>query len=332
MGKPFDWDLIRCFLAVARAGKLTVGARHLRIDHSTLSRRIAALERSLGARLFDHSVTGYSLTPQGKQLLLRAESIESSVFSLDGDFVQGSRVSGAVRLGSPDGFGTTILAPAIGRLAVAHPDLEIDLVATPRVFSLSNREADIAVALACPQRGRLHRRKLTDFEFGVYAAKSEPALWTGIQSRDDFAGRPFISYIEDLIYTPELDFLGEVSACIEPRIRSSSLVAQWQATAAGAGLCVLPCFMAEADERLVRVLPDEVVVRRSLWMIVHSDMRDLARIQVTCEFLAEEIQRLRSRFLPGAAPAGTPYLSARTARKGIIPRTTLTSAKPSRAS
>jgi DNA-binding transcriptional LysR family regulator len=298
MRQPFDWDLIRSFLAVARTGKLTAGAKHLRIDHSTLSRRIATLEKSLGTRLFDHSVSGYSLTAQGEQLLLRAETIESSIFALDRQFGQSSLISGAVRIGAPDGFGSTFLAPAIGKLAAAHPDLEIDIVATPRVFSLSKREADIAVALACPPRGRLHGRKLTDFEFGVYAAKTQPVLWENVQKPDDFARLPFISYIEDLIYTPELDYLREISKSIVPRIRSSNLIAQWQATAAGAGLCVLPCFIADSDPRLVRVLPDEVVFTRTFWMIVHSDMRDIARIQVTTDFIAEEIRRSRDRFLP----------------------------------
>jgi DNA-binding transcriptional LysR family regulator len=298
MGQPFDWDLIRSFLAVARAGKLTAGAKHLRIDHATLSRRISTLEKSLGAKLFDHSVSGYSLTAQGKELLPRAEAIESSISSLDRQFGQSSRISGAVRIGAPEGLGTTVLAPAIGKLAAAHPEFEIDLVAMPTVFSLSKREADIAVALACPPRGRLHGRKLTDFEFGVYAAKTEPALWENIRKPDDFAGLPFVSYIEDLIYTPELDYLGEICKSIVPRIRSSSLVAQWQATAAGAGLCVLPCFLADPDARLIRVLPKEVVLTRALWMIVHSDMKDIARIQVACDFVAEEIRRSRNRFLP----------------------------------
>jgi len=304
MGQSFDWDLIRSFLAVARAGKLTVGAKHLRIDHSTLSRRIATLEKSLGIKLFDHSVSGYSLTRYGEQLLLRAETIESSIFSLDCQLGQSAGISGSVRIGAPDGFGTTILAPAIGKLANAHPGLEIDLVATPTFFSLSKREADIAVALACPPRGRLHRRKLTDFELGVYAAKAEPALWQNIEKPDDLVERPFIGYIEDLIYTPEIDFLSEISKSIVPRIRSASLVGQWQATAAGAGLCVLPCFMANTDERLVRILPEKIRVPRTLWMIVHSDTRNIARIRLTCSFIVDEVRHLRHRFLP--SPASTP--------------------------
>src|SRR5262249_17298817 len=152
----------------------------------------------------------YSLTPQGEQLLSRAEIVESSILSLDRQFGQSSRISGAVRIGSPDGFGTRVLAPAIGKLAAAHPELEIDLAAMPAVFSLSKREADIALALACPPKGRLHGRKLTDLDFGVYAAKSEPSLWEGVKSPDDFSGLRFISYIEDLLYTPELDYLPEI--------------------------------------------------------------------------------------------------------------------------
>src|SRR5258706_2545602 len=298
MGQPFDWDLIRSFLAVARAGKLTAGAKQLRIDHSTLSRRITALEESLDVKLFDHSVSGYSLTPQGEQLLVRAEAIESSIFSLDRQFSPSSRISGAVRIGAPDGFGATVLAPAIGRLAATHPELELDLVAVPAVLSLSKREADIAVALNCPPRGRLHRRKLTDFEIVVYAAKAERALWENIKTPDDLAGRPFISYIEDLIYTPELDYIGEISKSIVPRVRISSLFAQWQAAAAGAGLCALPCFVADSDPRLVRVLPKDILLRRTLWIIVHSDIKDIPRIQVTSDFIVEEIRRSRDRFLP----------------------------------
>ncbi|MGY4177765.1 DNA-binding transcriptional LysR family regulator [Bradyrhizobium sp. USDA 4518] len=297
MVQPFDWDLIRSFLAVARAGKLTIGAKHLRIDHSTLSRRIASLEKCLGAKLFDHSVSGYSLTPQGEQLLGRAEAIESSIFSLDRQFGQRSRISGAVRIGSPDGFGTTVLAPAIGKLAAAHPELEIDLVAVPAVFSLSKREADIALALACPPKGRLHGRRLTDLDFGVYAAKAVQKFWEGVKSLDDLSSLPFISYIEDLIYTPELDYLPEISKSITPQIRSSSLVAQWQATRAGAGLCVLPRFLAGHDDSLIQVLPNEAVFSRTLWMIVHSDMKDMERIQITCDFIVEEVKRSRDRFV-----------------------------------
>ncbi len=303
MSLPFDWDLLQSFLAVARTGKLTVAAKRLRIDHSTLSRRITALESALGTKLFERQLSGYTLTAQGDRLLQRSETLESTVLAIQSDVGQSStRISGAVRIGAPDGFGTAFLAPAIGRLLALHPDLDIDLVATPRSFSLSRREADIAIGLAPPAHGRLHTRKLTDYALGIYAAKAHPALWQGVASIDDVAARPFISYIDDLIFTPELDYVPAVSKAIVPRLRSSNLIAQWQAAAAGAGLCILPCFMADPDARLVRVLPDSVTLIRTFWMIVHSDLRDLARIQVTLDFIAGEVRRHAAHFLPAETP------------------------------
>jgi DNA-binding transcriptional LysR family regulator len=211
-----------------------------------------------------------------------------------------SRVSGTVRIGAPDGFGTAFLAPMIGQLAAAHPDLDLELVATPRSFSLSRREADIAIGLSRPSHGRLHARMLTDYELGVYGARAKTNLWADIENVDDLSSRPFISYIDDLIFAPELDYIPSISKAIWPRIRSSNLIAQLQATAAGAGLCVLPCFLADKDERLIRILPGEINLKRTFWMIVHADMRELARIQVTCDFIAEAVRRSGDFFQPVA--------------------------------
>jgi DNA-binding transcriptional LysR family regulator len=302
MSTPLNWDLLQSFLAVARTGKLTSAAKRLAIDHSTLSRRLTTLETSLGAKLFERHVSGYSLTPQGEQLLQRAETIESTVLAIQSDVGQSSsRVSGTVRIGTPDGFGTAFLAPVIGRLSAAHPDLDLELVATPRSFSLSRREADIAIGLSRPVHGRLHARMLTDYELGVYAARAKTELWADIRGIDDLPSRPFISYIDDLIFAPELDYIPSIAKGIWPRIRSSNLIAQLQATAAGAGLCVLPCFLANADQRLIRVLPNDIRLTRTFWMIVHADMRDLARIQVTCDFIAEAIRGAADFFLPSPA-------------------------------
>lgn len=301
MNKSLDWDLLRSFLAVARAGKLTEAARRLKVDHSTLSRRISTLEGSLDAKLFERSLSGYALTLQGERLLSRAEAVESSMAHIQSDIArEDSEVSGAVRIGSPDGFGTAFLAPRIGQLTAIHPDLDIELVATPRSFSLSKREADIAIGLSRPAYGRLHARKLTDYELGIYAARDRRDLWRDLGKPDDLAEQPFISYIEDLIFAPELDYVPLISKAITPRIRSSNLVAQMQATAAGAGICVLPCFLADSDERLIRVLPREVRLTRTFWMIVHSDMRDLARIRTAAEFIAESVRKSAGLFVPPA--------------------------------
>jgi len=295
MSQIFDWDLLQSFLSVARAGRLTVAARRLGVDHSTLSRRLVTLETALGAKLFDRSLSGYSLTHQGEDLLARAETMESTALAIQSEVGQArSQVSGTVRIGAPDGFGTAFLAPVIHELTAAQPALQIDLVPTPSGFSLSKREADIAISLARPAEGRLHVRKLTDYRLGLYAAAAGPV----VENIEEAAKRPFISYIDDLLYTPELDYVPPALKIVEPRLRFSNLLAQHAACAAGAGLCILPCFLADPDARLVRILVDQINLTRSFWMIVHSDMRDLARIRVTGDFIADAAHKALARFMP----------------------------------
>ena len=304
MSKPFDWDLLRSFLAVARSGKLTLAARRLKVDHSTLSRRILALETSLKAKLFDKSLNGYTLTPEGERLLAEAERVEAAVMTIQSDIAEESAgVSGTVRIGSPDGFGTRFLAPRVGGLAARHPGLDIELVANPRSFSLSRREADIAIGLSNPANSRLLTVKLTDYELGLYGAASMAAVWQGIGDVGDLQSHPFVSYIDDLIYTPELDYLPLISRALTTRIKSSNLLAQAEAVAAGAGLGVLPCFLAEGDPRFLRVLPDRVGLIRTFFMSVHQDMRRLARLKATMDFLIEITAASRGIFL-GTSPAG----------------------------
>ncbi|MGF7176850.1 LysR family transcriptional regulator [Azospirillum doebereinerae] len=294
----FNWNDLRYFLAVARAGTLTTAAQRLRADHTTVSRRVTALEEALRVTLFERRPSGFTLTAQGERLKQTAESMESAAFLAQSVVADGdSSLSGAVRIGAPDGFGSCFLAPRVSGLCDRHPDLEIQLVATPRVFSLSKREADIAISLSCPQEGRLYARKLTDYRLGLYATVAYLDAHPPIGSREALAGHDFIGYIDDLIFAPELDYV-EAIGQIAPRIKSSSLVAQREATLAGAGLCMLPAFIAGSEPTLVPVLADQVAITRSFWLIVHEDMRSLARIAVAADFIAEAVRREQGLFLP----------------------------------
>jgi len=294
----FDWDDLRYFLSVARTGRLTAAARRMGTDHATVSRRITALEGRLGAELFQRSPRGYSLTDAGERLLIKAETIESSAASIENE-IAGEKFSlgGVVRIGAPDGFGSLFLAPRIGELTHRNPQLELQIVAMPRVFSLTKREADIAIGLERPDKGRLYSRKLTDYTLHVYGARRYLEENGPISSRQDFARHPMIGYIPELIFTPELDYLGQIGDGLAPRLSSTNLFAQFHATRAGAGLCILPDFMAAGDPDLVPVLPGEVELVRTFWIIAHLDARESVRIQTVMGFIADEVSAAKSVFM-----------------------------------
>ncbi len=298
----FDWNDLRYFLTVARTGKLTSAARLLETDHATVSRRIAAVERALNAKLFERSPRGYSLTEHGEKLLSFAETIETQAIAAENQIADANySLSGIVRVGAPDGFGSYFLGPRIGGLLKVHADLEIQLVAVPRIFNLSKREADLAIGLTPPPAGRLYARKLTDYQLGLFAAPAYLARHPPIREVEDLRRHTLIGYIDDLIYTPELDYLPEILADLHPQLKSSNLIAQLRATVAGSGICILPHFMAGEHPELVPVLADAVMITRAFWLIVHSDMRDLARVRTVIDFIAGQVQAARPLFAPRPA-------------------------------
>ncbi|MEO9786112.1 MAG: LysR family transcriptional regulator, partial [Aurantimonas coralicida] len=167
-----NWDDVRLFLAVARAGQILAAARRLELNHATVGRRLTALETALGARLLDRRPNGCELTPTGRDFLEQAERMEAAMLAARADIgATELALSGTVRVGTPDGFGTAFLAPRLWRLTERHPDLTVQLVPVPRAFSISRREADIAITVARPEAGRLVAGKLTDYALGLYASR-----------------------------------------------------------------------------------------------------------------------------------------------------------------
>ncbi|WP_188520263.1 LysR family transcriptional regulator [Alsobacter metallidurans] len=298
----FDWDDLRFFLAVARAGRLTVAARRLGADHATVSRRITSLETALKATLFERRPQGYTLTGHGERLVIAAEAIESAALAASSDIGGADlALSGTVRVGAPDGFGTSFLAPRTVKLAETYPELEFQLVAMPRLLSLSKREADIAISLSPPKEGKIVARKLTDYRLGLYASRAYLEAAEPIRAPDDLFSHPLVGYIDDLIFMPELDYLDEIAKGLRPRLQSSSLVAQMEATLAGAGVCVLPHFMTARRAELAPVLP-HIQLTRTFWLIVHAELKDVARVRAMVDFLVREVKAARGLFLPEAVP------------------------------
>ena len=298
-GDP-DWDDFRFILAIARGGTVSAAAKQLGVDHTTVIRRVDRLEQRLSAKLFDRRKTGYILTESGHRVAGSAEAIESTIVA-NQEMIGGSRahLTGTVRIGAPDGFGSYFLASRLVKLADTYPGLDLQLVATARLFSLSKREADIAITLSMPKEGRIIGRKLLDYTLGLYATPEYLAKFPAIATREDLTGHRFVGYIEELLFTPELDYLPQVSPKISPKFRSANLIAQLNATLAGFGIAVLPRFMALSHPQLQAILPDMVSIRRTFWLLMHADSKDLARIRAVAEYIYDLVEQERALFQAG---------------------------------
>jgi DNA-binding transcriptional LysR family regulator len=286
-----QWDDLRHFLAVARSGTLSAAAKTLNTDHTTVARHIQRLEDRLAVQIFFRSNLGYALTANGERLRPIAEAMEAGDIAAAALKTENPAVAGTVRIGTPDGFGTFFLAPRLQNLAALHPQLEIELLATARLFSLSKREADIVISLTSPDHARVVSRRLIDYDLLVYATAAYLENHPPIVTANDFGRHDFVGYIEDMLFTPELNYLNLINPSINPRIRSTNLITQMHATLAGAGLCVLPVFFARDHPALVPVLPETVCLTRAFFMHIHEDNRKSAHVRAAAAFISAAISQ-----------------------------------------
>lgn len=283
------------FLAIVREGNMVAAGKRLGIDQSTVARRLTALERDLGARLFDRSSRGVSPTPAAFALQAHAERIESELLAASASVAaRDDVVEGVVRLATTEMFGAYLVAPHVEALHRRHPRLTLELATQSRSTSLAKREADIAVMLTLPPRGRLIGRKLTDYRLGLYASLDYLERNGTPASMDDLHRHHFVSYIEELAGFPEMIALDQLLPGASVRFRSTSAAAQQAAVAAGMGIGMLHLFSAEQDERLVRLLPAEVESWRSYWVVMHADLQQLPRIRATIGFLEDAVADTRA--------------------------------------
>jgi len=297
-----NWDDMRYFLAASRTGSFVAAAHQLMVTHSTVARRISALESSLQTQLFLRTEKGCRLTPAGEKLLPYAEQLESTVISLEAT-VSGkdSQLSGAVRIGAPDGLGNFFLAAQLGRFQGLHPALDIELIAVPMYYSLTKREVDLLITITKPTAGNIVARKLIDYRLGLFASRDYLEGHPEIHESSDLQGHRLIGYIDDLLYDQNLRFMDEFYPGLKTRFRSTTVIAQMNAVAAGAGIGVIPYFMAAAVGSLVPILPGHFA-ERAFWLQVNPDSRQLARVRATIDFIAAQIDGNRDLFM--ALPEG----------------------------
>ncbi len=294
-----NWDDARLFLAVARAGQMLAASKALGVNQATLSRRLTALETSLDAKLLFRSTTGCTLTEPGRVLFEALAEAEGPILTAAAQVTETSvAVTGTVRIGAPDGFGVSFLAPRLGRLAERNPGLRLELVPVSRAFSLSQHEADIAILVGRPLKGQLVSKKLTDYTLGLYASSGYLEHAGRPESAADLAQHRLVGYVEDLIPTPELSFVAEVSRTWTNVVSISSAMGQQQAVCSGAGIGILHDYIAAENTALELVLP-EIRIDRSYWVAVHESLRALPQIRTVWQFIETEVAQFKSFHRPG---------------------------------
>lgn len=291
-----NWDDVRIFLAVARAGQILAASRRLGLNHATVGRRLDALESALGTPLFARRPSGCELTREGAAFLAPAERIEAEMAAAAG-LAAGAdaAIAGTVRIGAPDGFGTAFLAPRLAGLTDRHPGIRVQLVPVPRAFSISRREADIAITVERPAEGRLVARKLVTYALGLYAARGYLAEHGTPSGVGDLTRHRLVGAVEDLLYSPSLHYTAEIADDWQSRFEISSALGQTEAVAAGAGIGILHAFIADRRSELVRVLPAHEI-RREYWLVIHESARGLAPIRAAADFIAETVEAERGLF------------------------------------
>lgn len=284
------WDDVRVFLAIHRGGSLAGAARALKVDQTTVGRRLQALEDSLDARLFDRTTDGVALTPAGEGILEAAERVEESVMAL-GRRVAGedARVAGTVRIATSDTFVAGYLASCLRALRERHPDLVIEIATQQSFVALSRREADLAIRLrpagAPPAAENVVRRKLYDVPWSLYASAEYAAAHGLPQDEADLEGRDVIGYDEDAPPMPGSDWLRGVSATANVKLRATHPLTVVAAVRAGLGIGLLPALFAGGPAGLVRI--GKPITTSEGWLLVHPDLQRIARIRAVMDTLIE---------------------------------------------
>ena len=296
-----DWNNLRLVLAVKRAASLTGAAKALGIDHSTVFRRLNALEERVGVRLFERLPGGsYEATAAGERMAAVAERMEDETLALDRDIAgRDYRPSGRLRVTSSETLAYRMLTRHLADFRKAQPGIVIELIIDNRVLSLSRREADIALRPVRPREGDLWGRKLADVGWTIYGARTYlDANGGAVSSPQEALDRhPLIGWEEATVGIQAADWLNRQVPIEAFAYRTNSLVNQCLAAKAGIGLALLPCYLGDGDADLARVLPDTVTeLAGELWIVTHVDLKRTARVRAFFDIVGEALTREQSLF------------------------------------
>lgn len=288
----FNWNDLIFFLELARQSRLAPTARRLRVDHTTVSRRIGELEKDLAVKLFDRNRDGFVLTEKGHRLFAIAERIEQEASSAPQALgADSATATGRVRVASMEGIGAFYLAERFAELVNHQPGITVELVTERHLISLTKREADLFVSFVHPSGPRLVVNKIGSFRLALFASAEYLERNGTPKRRADLADHTFIDYVEDLIAIQPVHWLLDVLEPTNVAFRSSSMHAQQNAVAKGAGIGLLPLFSAKSNAKLIPILADDIRVYRDVYLSIHEDLEFLTRVRTVSRYLTSAFNR-----------------------------------------
>ncbi len=284
------WDDMKVFLAVARETSLSGAGRILRMDPATVGRRISRFESAMNTSLFVKSPQGYALSAAGDRLLAHAEAAEQAMRSGQEALTGPSdTLSGHIRIGAPDGCANYILPQVCARISKDHPDLDIQIVALPRVINLSRREADMAITVSAPTAGQLLVQKICDYKLHLVASRHYLRDQPPIEKLEDLKEHKMIGYIPDMIFDHDLDYLNDLGVT-RVALASTSVSVQIKMAAQGTALCVAHDFCLPSHRMLRKILMDKISLTRSFHLVRHQGDQRSERLNRFAEALQKGIR------------------------------------------
>ncbi|HET9934621.1 MAG TPA: LysR family transcriptional regulator [Polyangiaceae bacterium] len=294
-----DWDDLRYALAVADAGSLAGAARLLRVDHTTVLRRIAGLERALNARLFERLPTGYALTPAGEELVAAARRVSETVTEVERRIAgEDLRLTGVLRLATSDTLMNTVLPEALAGFAAAHPSVTLELSTSTSMVNLTKREADVALRPARKIPENLVGRRIAQVAIALYAA---PSYLQHSPPRKALSKHVWIGLDDSLSETSVAQWMARELKDVSIRTRTDTISAAARAAVAGLGVAALPCYLGDLTPRLRRLGKPIAAMSTDLWLVTHEDLQKTARVRAIMDWLSNVLTQERD-LLEGGRP------------------------------
>ncbi|WP_326544981.1 LysR family transcriptional regulator [Mycolicibacterium sp. ND9-15] len=286
--RPSADDLL-VLLAVGRSGRYKAAAEELGLNHTTISRRVAALEESVGGRVLARGAGGWELTELGRDALGAAEAIESAVRSLAVDTAGDRALEGVVRISATDGFSAYIAAPAAAQVQRQHPKVAVEIVATTRPAAQQRSGLDVEVVVGEPKVHRARAIRLGDYCLGLYGARDYLAERGTPSSIADLEHHPLVYFIDSMLQVDDLDVATSFAPAMSESVTSTNVFVHVEATRAAAGIGLLPCFMADRHDDLVRVLRGKVAVRLTYWLVTRAETLRRPEVAAVVEAIRDRV-------------------------------------------